>query len=71
MGKEVKSKQAEFKKKIGTLENDLALNENFQQHNRYKNGLEAIIEKIAEGVKIYSKYNWYEQSMAKNLQSFS
>ena len=71
MAKEVKSKQAEFKKKIWTLENDLALHENFQQYSRYKNEVEAIIEKIAEGVKICSKYNWYEHSMAKNLQFFS
>ena len=45
-----------IKKKIRTLENYLALNDNSEQYSRYKNVLEAIFEKIAEGVKLRGKY---------------
>ena len=54
----VKPKQAEFKKKIRTLENCVALNNNFEQYSRYENELEAVFEKIAEGLKSCSKYIW-------------
>ena len=63
LANKVKSKQAEFKKKIRTLENYLALIDNFEQYSRYKNVLEAIFEKIA-GVKFHTKYIWYDMSIA-------
>ena len=64
LANKVKSKQAEFKKKIRALENYLALTDNFEQYSRYKNVLEAIFEKIAEGVKFHTKYIWYDMSIA-------
>ena len=39
------------------LEKDLALNNNFGQCSRYKNELETILQKIADGVKIRIKCN--------------
>ena len=64
---EVKSKQAELEKKIRTLENGLALNDNFEQCSSYNlnllvvNELEAIFGKTAYCVMILSTCcNWYE-----------
>ena len=46
--------------KLKNLENILTSEENRKLYNHYKNELETIYDPIADGIRIRSKYEWYE-----------
>ena len=57
----MKRSQCELQKKLEELEFNLNSEENFNEYAKCKKDLELIQERIAEGVKIRSKRQWYEE----------
>ena len=51
-----------IRKKLKELESNLNSEANFDGYTKCKKDLELINERIAEGVKIRSKCQWYEES---------
>ena len=56
-----RSSQCELEKKLKELESNLNSEANFNEYTKYKKDIELIYERIAEGVKIRSKCQWYEE----------
>ena len=56
-----KRSQCQLEKKLKELESNLNSEANFNEYTKCKKDLELIYERIAEGVKIRSKYQWYEE----------
>ena len=56
-----KKSQCELEKKLKELESNLNSEANFNEYTKCKNDLELIYERIAEGVRIRSKCQWYEE----------
>ena len=52
----------ESEKKTKELESNLNPEANFNEYTKCKKDLELIYERIAEGVKIGSKCQWYDES---------
>ena len=50
-----------YKKKLKELESNLNSKANFNEYTKCKRGFEHIYERIAEGTKIRSKCQWYEE----------
>ena len=53
--------QCELEKKLKELESNLNSEASFNEYTKCKKDLELIYERIAEGVKIRSKCQWYEE----------
>ena len=53
--------QCELEKKLKELESNLSSEANFNEYTKCKKDLELIYERIDEGVKIRSKFQWYEK----------
>ena len=53
--------QCELEKKLKELESNLSSEANFNEYTKCKKDLELIYERIAEGVRIRSKCQWYEE----------
>ena len=51
--------QCELEKKLKELESNLSSEANFNEYTKCKKDLELIYERIAEGVRIRSKCQWY------------
>ena len=49
------------KKKLKELESNLSYEANFNEYKKRKKNLELIYDRIAEGTKIRSKSQWYEE----------
>ena len=56
-----KRSQCELEKKLKELESNLNSEANFNEYTKCKKDLELIYERIAEGVRITSKCQWYEE----------
>ena len=56
-----KRSQCQLEKKLKELESNLNSEANFNEYTKCKKDLELIYERIAEGVKIRSKCQWYEE----------
>ena len=56
-----KRSQCELEKKLKELESNLNSEANFNEYTKCKNDLQRIYERIAEGVKIRSKCQWYQE----------
>ena len=56
-----KRSQCELEKKLKELESNLNSEANFNEYTKCKNDLQRIYERTAEGVKIRSKCQWYEE----------
>ena len=59
--KERKKQQALLESELEKLENNLESSENLRKYESLKSDLELIYDHIAEGVRLRSKYDWYEQ----------
>ena len=59
--KQKREQQAYLESELKTLENNLESSENLIKYESLKNDLESIYDHIAEGVKLRSKCDWYEQ----------
>ena len=59
--KEQKDKKQKLEQTLATLELDLSTSMNYQLYESCKNELEEIYDKIADGVKIRSRCDWYEE----------
>ena len=59
--KQKREQQAYLESELKTLENNLESSENLTKYGSLKNDLESIYEHIAEGVRLRSKCDWYEQ----------
>ena len=59
--KERRKRQAYLKSELKKLENNLENSDNLRKYESLKNDLELIYDPIAEGVRIKSKCDWYEQ----------
>ena len=53
--------QCELEKKLKEFESNLNSEASFNEYTKCKKDLELIYERIAEGVKIRSKCQWYEE----------
>ena len=53
--------QCELEKKLKELESNLSSEANFNEYTKCKKDLELIYERIAEGVRIRNKCQWYEE----------
>ena len=52
--------QKGLEQKITTLEQNLSAKENFNEYVNTKKEFNKLHDKTADGVKIYSKCNWYQ-----------
>ena len=59
--KEKRKQQAYLESELKNLENNLESSENLRKYESLKNDLELIYNHIAEGVRLRSKCDWYEQ----------
>ena len=59
--KERRKQQAYLESELKKLENNLESSENLRKYESLKNNLELIYNHIAEGVRLRSKCEWYEQ----------
>ena len=62
IAKEKRKKQHELENKLKILENSLSCDKNTEEYHKCKVDLDEIYDKIAEGVKIRSKRQWYEEN---------
>ena len=53
--------QCELEKKLKELESNLKSEANLNEYTKCKKDIELIYERIAEGAKIRSKCQWYEE----------
>ena len=56
-----KKKQHELESKLKILEKSFSWNKNTEEYHKCKVDLDEIYDNIAEGVKIRSKCQWYEE----------
>ena len=59
--KERRKQQAYFKSELKKLENNSESRNNLRKYESLKNNLELIYDYVAEGMRIRSKCDWYEQ----------
>ena len=59
--KERREQQAYLDFELKKLENNLEISENVRKYESLKNNLDLIYNHIAEGFRLRSKCNWYEQ----------
>ena len=59
--KKEKKQQAYLESELKKLENNLESSNNLRKYESFKNNLELIYDHIAEGVRLRSKCDWYEQ----------
>ena len=59
--KQKREQQAYLESELKKLENNLESSENLIKYESLKNDVESIYDHIAEGVKLRSKCDWYEQ----------
>ena len=62
INKEKIKKQHELESKLKTLENSLSSDKNIEEYHKCKVDLDEIYDNIAEGAKIRSKCQWYEEN---------
>ena len=62
IAKEKRKKQHELESKLKILEKFLSCDKNIEEYHKCKADLDEIYDNIAEGVKIRSKYQWYEEN---------
>ena len=62
IAKEKRKKQHELESKLKILEKSLSCDKNIEEYHKCKADLDEIYDNIAEGVKIRSKCQWYEES---------
>ena len=67
--KERRKQQAYLESELKKLENNLESSENLRKYESLKNDLELNYDHIAEGVRLRSKCDWYEQG-EKSTKSF-
>ena len=60
--KEKRKKQHELESKLKILEKSLSCDKNIEEYHKCKADLDEIYENIAEGVKIRSRCQWYEEN---------
>ena len=59
--KEKRKHQVYLEPELKKLENNLEHSNNLRKYERLKNDLELIYDHVAEGVRLRSKCDWYEQ----------
>ena len=67
--KEKRKKQHELESKLKILEKSLSCDKNIEEYHKCKTDLDGIYGNIAEGVKIRSKCQWYEEN-EKSIKYF-
>ena len=55
-------KQHELESKLKLIEKSLSCDKNIEEYHKCKADLDEIYDNIAEGVKIRSKCQWYEEN---------
>ena len=60
--KEKRKKQHELESKLKILEKSLSCDKNIEEYHKCKADLDEIYDNIAEGVKVRSRCQWYEEN---------
>ena len=62
IAKEKRNKQLELESKLKILEKSLSCDKDIEEYHKYKADLDESYDNIAEGVKIRSRCQWYEEN---------